>query len=162
VKIRTATCALLFCMACLSFGLGQNKKHDRAFMINAFTMKLSADKVTFTAGEPVTVKVTMTNTTKETLYMPNTQWEWSVLREDGKPVADTPEGLKIKAARGASTTMNVSIPLAAGASYPVEGNLAELYVMTEPGAYLVSVQQKVRDESGSDYIRSNTIRITIQ
>jgi hypothetical protein len=131
-------------------------------MLGAIQTKLSVDKSVFLQGDPVTVKVNVTNTAKEALYLPTASYDWSVLREDGNLVKDTPEGLARKKSRGSLKTVNVSVQLDAGKSITTEENIGDLYLMDSPGIYLVSLQQEVSDESGTGYIGSNTLRITIK
>jgi hypothetical protein len=161
MKISTTASVLVLCLGCVSL-VSPQEKHGREFTLGAIKTKLSADKSVFLHGGPVTVKVTVTNTAKEALYLPTTPYAWSILREDGNPVKLTPEGLERKKSHHSLTTMIVSVQLDAGKSITTEENIADLYFMDSPGIYLVSVQQEVRDESGTGYIGSNTLRITIK
>ena len=51
--------------------------------------------------------------------------------------------------------------LSAGESIASEEAISNLYAISEPGAYDVTVVDAVADLKGTDYIKSNTLRITI-
>jgi hypothetical protein len=51
---------------------------------NAFKIRISADKLILKAIDPVIMKFTITNTSKEALSLPTEPLLWSVGREDGK------------------------------------------------------------------------------
>lgn len=75
---------------------------------------------------------------------------------------DTPEGLRRKEVHRYPQTIVVSPLVAAGTSLTSEETISNLYVMNKPGVYFVSVEEAVADEEGTDYIKSNTLRITIR
>jgi len=122
-------------------------------------IKLSADKSTLASKDPVTIRYTLTNTSK--VEIPTAELYWIVDREDGKPVADAPEGARRKEARRAARSMNVVVSLGAGDSKTVEETLSKLYVMDEPGVYIVSAEMGFNDEIKTHFVKSNPLRITI-
>jgi hypothetical protein len=158
MRIRTAICALLLCLGCTSLVSAQ--RVEREFIVNAMNIKLSADRSTLALSDPVIIKYTLTNTSK--VGIPISELDWVVRREDGKPVTDAPEGARRKEARRAAKSMNVVVLLGAGVSRTAEETVSRLYVMDELGVYLVSVEMGVTDEIKTDFIKSNTIRITIK
>lgn len=145
----------------MSFAIAQ-QGHDRNFIVNAFTIKLSAQTLTVPVGEPVVVTVTITNTSKESLDLPSEPLVWRVRLADGKSAADTAEGLRRKQARHFPQTMVVTPLLKAGASIIRKETVSNLYEMTEPGVYLVSTDEAISDQHGTDYLKSNALRIIIR
>src|ERR1700733_2954384 len=152
-----ASCALI-CLWCFAFASSQTA-HDRAFIANAFRISISADKLIFKSGDPVVIRFTITNTSKEALYLPWEPLVWSVRREDGKIPSDTPEGKQRKDSPRAPQTIVVTRILSAGESIASEETISTLYAINEPGAYDVTVEEVVGDLKGTAYIRSNTLRI---
>ena len=134
---------------------------DRTFIVNALKLELSTEKLNFVPNEPVIIKYAYTNTSKVALDLPTEPFVWTVRREDGKPVVETPEGRRRKAPRGADTVV-VSPAVGAGASLTHEETLSGLYVMNEPGAYFIRVEVAVPDGKGTAFIKSNMLRITIK
>ncbi|HZD75944.1 MAG TPA: hypothetical protein VE218_02995, partial [Acidobacteriaceae bacterium] len=116
----------------MSFAIAQ-QEHDRKFIVNAFTIKLAAQTLTVPVGDPVVVTVTITNTYKESLYLPSEPLVWLVRLEDGKWAADTAEGLRRKEARHFPQTIVVTPLVKAGGSITTEETVSNLYEMTEPG-----------------------------
>jgi hypothetical protein len=112
-------------------------------------------------GDPVIIKFTIANTSKVGLPIAGT-FDWIVRREDGRPVADAPEGVRRKEAKRAARSLNVPLYLAAGGSSKQEETLSKLYLMSEPGVYLVSLWIGVTDEIKTDFMKSNALRITIR
>ena len=159
MRTQTAMGALLLCLGCASFVPAQ--RVEREFMVSAIKIKLSTDQPTLHINDPVIVKFTVKNTSKVDLPIAGA-FNWIVRREDGKPVTDTPEGVRREKAKRAAQSMNVPLGLAPGASSNQEETLSKLYVMTEPGAYLVSLWIGVTDGVKTDFMKSNTLRITIE
>jgi hypothetical protein len=158
VKRHMAIGALLLCLGCTSLVSAQ--RVEREFVVNAVKIKLSTDRPIVPINDPVIIKFTITNTSKVELPIAG-DFDWIVRREDGKPVADSPEGVRRKEARRAARSMNVPLGLEAGASSNQEETLSKLYVMSEPGVYLVSLWIEVTDEIKTDFMKSNTLPITI-
>jgi hypothetical protein len=121
----------------MSFACAQ-QQIDRTFIVNALKLELSTEKLNFVPNEPVIIKYAYTNTSKVALDLPTEPLVWTVRREDGKSVAETPEGRRRKGPRGADTVV-VSPAVGAGASLTHEETLSGLYVMNEPGAFFISV-----------------------
>jgi hypothetical protein len=159
VRIQRAIGAVLLCLGCASLVSAQ--RVEREFIVNAIKIKLSTDQPTLPINDPVVIKFTITNTSKVELPVAG-GFYWIVRREDGKPVADATEGARRKEARRASQSMSVPLGLAPGASSNQQETLSKLYVMDEPGVYLVSMWIGVNDEIKTDFIKSNTIRVTIE
>jgi hypothetical protein len=155
-------CALI-CLWCFVSASAQTVTvHDRTFIANAFRISISADKLLFKTSDPVVIKFTITNTSKEALYEPAEPLVWSVCREDGKIPSDTPEGKQRKDSHRDPQTIVVERILSAGEIIASEETISKLYAINEPGAYDVTVEEAVGDLKGTAYIKSNTIRIIIR
>ena len=161
MKTWMIVCLLVLSCCYISPAVAQEKV-DRAFVANAIKIKLSVSNPSFSLGESVTVTITVANTAKQPLHLPNTLYDWTVRREDGGTVSETPEGRKRSESRLGARTMNVTGSLDAGQSVSMKENLSQLYLMDSPGVYLVGAAQAMTDGTGTDYIKSNTLRITIQ
>lgn len=159
MRIHIAIGALLLCLGCTSFVSAQ--RVERKFIVNAVKIKLSTDKPIVADNDPVIIRFTITNTSKVELPVAG-GFDWIIRREDDKRVADAPEGARRKEAKRAAQSMSVPLYLAPGASTNQEETLSKLYVMSEPGVYQVSLWIGVNDEIKTDFIKSNTLRITIQ
>jgi hypothetical protein len=159
VKTHIAISALLLCLGCTSLVSAQ--RVEREFIVNAVKIKLSTDQPIVPVNDPVIIKFTITNASKVELPIAG-GFDWIVRREDGKPVADAPEGVRRREVRRAAKSMSVPLGLAPGASSSQEETLSKLYVMSEPGVYLVSLWIGVTDEIKTDFMKSNTLRITIE
>ena len=155
-------CALICLWCFVSVSAQTVTVHDRTFIASAFRISISADKLIFKTGDPVVIKLTITNTSKEALYLPPEPLVWSVRREDGKIPSDTPEGKQWKDSHRTPDTIVVDRIVSAGASIASEETISNLYAISEPGAYDVTVVDAVADLKGTDYIKSNTLRITIR
>jgi hypothetical protein len=152
--------ALLLCLGCTSLVSAQ--RAEREFVVNAIKITLSTDRSTLLINDPVIIKFTITNTSKVELPVAG-DFEWIVRREDGKPVSETAESLRWKnIQRRTPRSLNVPLGLEAGASSNQQETLSKLYVMTDPGIYLVSLWVGVTDETKTDFIKSSTLRVTIQ
>jgi hypothetical protein len=158
MKIYVAIGMLLLCLGCSSLAFAQ--RVEREFIVNAIKIKLATDQPVVSIGDQVIVKFTFTNTSN--VELPITRWDWMVSRENGKPVTHAPEGMRRMEARRAAQSVNVPLYLGPGASNSQEETLSKLYVMNEPGVYLVSLRIEVTDKAKTDFIKSNTLRITVQ
>lgn len=154
VTIHKAIGTLLLCLGCSSLVSAQRVERESIIKI-----KLSTDQQTQTIGNPIIIKYTVKNTSK--LGIPILPFDWIVRREDGKPVADTPEGTRRKEAKTAALSMRILQVLSAGASAWGEETVSKLYVMDEPGVYFVSAEM-VTDDIKTEFAKSNALRITIK
>jgi hypothetical protein len=155
------TSAFLLCVGFVSLSMAQQRQ-TVANTVTSLKLTLSARKVIWTSKEPVVIQATVTNSASETLTLPATKYEWSVRREDNRPVLDTPTGALWRKHLHDAQTIVVTGPLDAGKSLTTEETVADLFTMDEPGVYLVSVRQEVSAENETQYLSSNILRITIQ
>ena len=155
-------CALICLWCFVSVSAQTVTIHDRTFIANAFRISIYADKLILKTSDPVVIKITITNTSKEALSEPPEPLVWSVRREDGKIPSDTPEGKQRKDSHRYPQTIVVERILSAGQTLASEEIISNLYAINEPGAYDVTVEEAVGDLKGTAYIKSNTLRITIR
>jgi hypothetical protein len=159
MKAHLVIGAVLLCLGFTSLAPAQ--RVERAFIVSAVKIKLSTDQPAIPADDPVIIRFTITNTSSVEIPIAG-EFDWIVRREDGKTVEDTPEGKERKKMRRAARSLNVPLVLQPGASSNQEETLSKLYVMNEPRTYQVSLWIEVTDETKTDYIKSNTLRITVQ
>ena len=145
----------------MSFASAQIE-HDRQYLVHALTINLSTDKSVLALSDPVIVKITTTNNSKDALDLPSGPASWSIRRADGKTVPDSPEGRKRNDARRTPQTVVVTQLLEPGASVTGEETISNLYQMNNAGVYLVTLELPVSDGRDTDFIKSNTLRITIR
>jgi len=159
VKMQLTISTLILCLGYTVVARAQ--RIERQFIVNAIRIKLSTDQPVVPINDAVVVKFTITNTSKVELPIAGS-FDWTVRREDGSPVANTPEGVRRREAKRATRSLSVPLYLAPGASSNQEETLSKLFVMDVPGVYLVSMRIGVTDEIRTDFIESNTLRITVK
>jgi hypothetical protein len=163
MRILRFAAALLICLLCNAFASAQQPL-DRAFVVDALKLALSVDKQQGSSGDPIVIQYTYTNSSKQELSLPDEPLVWNVQREDGNQVLDSPEGQKRKEARAhrSPQTLSVSPAIGPGANLSYKEVISNLFVMNDPGAYLISVRVAISDGKGTDFIKSNTIRIEVR
>ncbi|HXU39422.1 MAG TPA: hypothetical protein VN937_23910 [Blastocatellia bacterium] len=135
---------------------------------NASGLVLSAriEKPTFNPGEPIPLRVSVTNNSRNVLvivdtYHPEWDYKLDVRNEAGETVPLTKDGERLM--RNISIYKSVSVWLYPGDTVHADFVINKLFEMNTPGTYSISSKRKflTLDSSAYDFATSNTVKITI-
>jgi hypothetical protein len=133
--------------------------------IKPFSLTLSATPESM-SGSPVDVKVTTTNTSRDSITFgqstPVMQYQFDVRGPAGKPAIEKDEFKKMKSMKDGLIRRMTRQVLAPGESFSETVRLSDYFDLSVPGKYSVQLKRSVPPATGKGVVKSNVIMLTIR
>lgn len=164
--MKTATATLLFFLLA-GAGLCQSTSTE------PFSLDLSLKATAVKSGSVIKARVTLTNTSNDTLGIecisPERDYALTVLNSDGSPAPLTKLGRELKEHAGEMDIFrSILVELKVGETREDVVRISDLYDLRAPGEYTIQVSRVVpekgdddHDSSGNPVIKSNTATIVV-
>jgi len=157
--MRVFAILLLLCMPALAISHGQAATVEQNGQ--PFSIAVSARNTSFKAGEPIAIRVRLTNTSEHELNA-SASWERGVDMDYEYDIRDGSGDLYERKERTGSISDTTKIrSLKPGESVEDGTLVSEAYDMSRPGQYVVQLSRRINGNPGDDVVKSNTIIITV-
>ena len=129
-------------------------------------MQKKTGPATWKADAPVSVILTMKNTSRRVLHValtnPATDYRTTLMHNtDRVPVTENLQQMKEEVKSGHASTRNVLITLKPQQTCQDAIEIRSLYQRLTPGEYSLQVERDLPPELGKGIVESNTIKVTV-
>jgi hypothetical protein len=150
------TCLILPCLIAITFPLVAEQP---------YSLTISLTEKTVQIGSQITVKTTLTNTSKSvvTFFDANTNCDYlTEVRDDKHNLApETDYKRKLQCGEGRDTGANKLVTLKPLESQMDEIIIRQLYDLDQPGDYTIQVTRMFPKHAGIRGVSSNLLRVTV-